>query len=382
VIYWDYNAGAPLLPSVAEHLHTTLYELWGNPSSAHAVGRKARARIDAARSRIAALLRASSSREIVFTGSGSEAAALALIGAWLARGDSPRKKIVSTALEHPCVQGALDRLATLGAEIVRLPPAPSGALEVDRVERALGDDVFLCSVMWANNETGVVQPVAAIASACRDRGVLFHTDAVQAVGKIAVGLDAVPVDLLSLSAHKLGGPPGAGILYNRRGVDVAALTPGHQENGRRGGSPSVAFAEATAEAIDYALTHLEAYARQLAPLRDLFEAELVRRFGAVVNGARAPRVPNTASVTFPGVDGEALLIALDLDGIAASTGAACASGSLSASHVLLAMGFEPQRARSTLRFSLGPDATEDDVATVLAALERHLEPCRATRRHL
>lgn len=144
----------------------------------------------------------------------------------------------------------------------------------------------------------------------------------------------------------------------------------------------MAFAEATAEALDYALTHLEVYARQLAPLRDLFEAELVGRFGAVINGARAPRVPNTASVTFPGVDGEALLIALDLDGIAASTGAACASGSLFASHVLLAMGLEPQRARSTLRFSLGPDATEDDVATVLAALERHLEPCRAAGRHL
>lgn len=382
MIYWDYNAGAPLLPRVAEQLHTTLREAWGNPSSTHAVGRKARARLDAARSRVAALLRASSSREIVFTGSGSEAAALALIGAWLARGDSPRKKIVSTALEHPCVQGALDRLATLGAEIVRLAPAPSGAIEADRIERALGDDVFLCSVMWANNETGVVQPVAAIASACRDRGVLFHTDAVQAVGKIAVGLDAVPVDLLSLSAHKLGGPAGAGILYNRRGVDVAALTPGHQENGRRGGSPSVALAEATAEAIDSALTHLEAYAQQIGPLRDLFEAELVGRFGAVVNGARAPRVPNTASVTFPGVDGEALAIALDLDGIAASTGAACASGSLLPSHVLLAMGLEPQRARSTLRFSMGPEATEDDVATVLAALERHLDACRAARRRL
>jgi cysteine desulfurase len=222
----------------------------------------------------------------------------------------------------------------------------------------------------------VLQPIAPIAKACQDRGIVFHTDAVQAVGKIALGLDAVPIDLLSLSAHKLGGPAGVGVLYNRRAVDVAALTPGHQENGRRGGTPSVAFALATAEALEHALANQVAYARRLEPLRDRFEAEVSRRFGAIVNGAGAPRVPNTANVTFPGLDGEALLIALDLDGIAASTGAACASGSLSPSQVLLAMGLEAARARSTLRFSLGPEATDDEVSTVLGALERHVDACR------
>ncbi len=376
MIHWDHNAGSPLLPGVAERLGPWLSELWGNPGSVHATGRSARARLDEARTRVAASLSATSSRELVFTGSGSEAAALALVGAWLARSDRSRRKIVSTEIEHPCVQGALDRLAILGAEVLRVPPSANGAVDADRVVRALDHDVFLCSVMWANNETGVLQPIAPIAKACQDRGIVFHTDAVQAVGKIALGLDAVPIDLLSLSAHKLGGPAGVGVLYNRRAVDVAALTPGHQENGRRGGTPSVAFALATAEALEHALANQVAYARRLEPLRDRFEAEVSRRFGAIVNGAGAPRVPNTANVTFPGLDGEALLIALDLDGIAASTGAACASGSLSPSQVLLAMGLEAARARSTLRFSLGPEATDDEVSTVLGALERHVDACR------
>lgn len=379
MILWDYNAGAPLLPAVHAQLCSALGETWGNASSVHAVGRRARAHLDEARARVAAALGASSEREIVFTGSGSEAASLAIIGSWLARRARTRRRIVTSQIEHPCVLKALEQVERLGAEVVRVAPNPDGQLDASAVISALDADVLLCSVMWANNETGVIQPVDAIAAACRERGVVFHTDAVQAVGRLAVRVDALPVDLLSLSAHKLGGPSGAGVLFNRRGIDVAALTPGHQENGRRGGTPMVAFAEATALALEHAERHRGADAGHLARLRDRFEADVVRRLGARLNGAGARRVPNTSSVTFPGVDGEALLIALDLDGIAVSAGAACASGSLAPSHVLLAMGLRPTDARGTLRFSLGPDATPEEADAVLGALEAHFPFCRRDR---
>lgn len=379
MILWDYNAGAPLLPAVHARLCSALDETWGNASSVHAVGRRARAHLDEARARVAAALGASSEREIIFTGSGSEAASLAIIGSWLARGPRSRRRVVSSQIEHPCVLKALEQIERLGAEVVRVAPNLDGQLDASAVISALDTDVLLCSVMWANNETGVIQPVEAIAAACRERGVVFHTDAVQAVGRLAVRVDALPVDLLSLSAHKLGGPSGAGVLFNRRGIDVAALTPGHQENGRRGGTSMVAFAEATALALEHAERRRGADGRHLARLRDRFEADVVRRLGARINGAGARRIPNTSSVTFPGVDGEALLIALDLDGIAVSAGAACASGSLAPSHVLLAMGLGPTDARSTLRFSLGPGATQEEADTVLGALEAHLPFCRRDR---
>ena len=381
MIYWDANAGAPLLPSVRERLCATLSDAWGNPGAVHAIGRRARARLDLARSQVAELLKASSPREIVFTGSGSEAAALAVIGTWLARGATPRRKVVSTLVEHPSVLGALQRLEELGAEVVLLPPTSAGAVDLAAVTSALDEDVFLCSVMWANNETGVVQPVEAIAAHCRERGIVFHTDAVQAAGKLAVRVDTAPIDLLSLSAHKLGGPPGVGVLYDRREIQVAALIPGHQENGRRGGTPSLALAEAAALALAHAEAHREEYAQRVEPLRDLFEAETTRRLGAQVNGAPAQRLPNTSNLRFPGIDGEALLIALDLEGIAVSTGAACASGSLSPSHVLVAMGLGPADAAASVRFSLGPDTTRDEVSAVVAALGRHLEACRTGSRN-
>ncbi len=376
MIAWDANAGAPLLPEVAAHLATALADSWGNPSSVHQIGRKARHRLDRARERVAAALGAASPREIIFTGSGSEAAALAIIGAFRARSTLARTRVVTTAIEHPCVLGAVAQLEREGARVTRVKPKADGAVALDDVIAALTDDTLLCSVMAVNNETGVVQPVGALARECTARGVLFHCDAVQGFGRLPMSLREVPADLLSFSAHKLGGPAGVGVLYDSRAVEVAALTPGHQENGRRGGTPSVAFAEAAALALEHAQATQDEFRSRVTVLRDDFERQLVQRLpGATVHGASAARVGNTSNVRFPGVDGEALLIALDLAGICVSTGAACASGSLSPSHVLLAMGLTSSEAHATLRFSLGADANQAQVEQVLVALERAVPAC-------
>jgi cysteine desulfurase len=375
VIAWDVNAGAPLRPEVLELLQAGLASAWGNPSSVHALGRRVRARLDAARATVARALGAASPREVVVTGSGSEAAALALLGTWEARPASAPRRVVVSALEHPAVLKAAEVLARRGAEVVRVAPGPGGAVAPAALEAALATPTFLCSLMAVNNETGVVQPVEATAAWCRARGVLFHTDAVQALGRIPV---PPGLDLLSCSAHKLGGPPGVGVLLNRRGVDVAALTPGHQEDGRRGGTPFVPLAEAAALALTLALAEQATAEPRIRAVRDAFEASLrVRLPGVVIHGATEARVAGTSSVAFPGVDAEALLIALDLEGILASTGAACASGSLSPSHVLLAMGLPEATARATLRFSLGPGATLAEVEQVVAALARLVPACRA-----
>jgi cysteine desulfurase len=246
------------------------------------------------------------------------------------------------------------------------------------LEAALTARTLLCSLMAVNNETGVVQPAAALARACAARGVLFHCDAVQAPGRVPLSLREVPADLLSLSAHKLGGPAGSGVLFARRGVPLGAPTPGHQENGRRGGTQSVAFAEAFALALEHALGDQARFALEVGAVRDRFERLVLERLpNARINGAGAARSPGTSSITFTGVDGEALLIALDLEGICASSGAACASGSLSPSHVLLAMGHTAAEARGTLRFSPGPGATDAEADVVLAALQRLVPACAA-----
>jgi cysteine desulfurase len=249
---------------------------------------------------------------------------------------------------------------------------------LEALEEALTPETMLCSLMWANNETGVVQPVRELSRVCRQRGILFHTDAVQAVGKLPASLREVDADLLALSAHKFGGPPGVGVLVVRRGVELQALTPGHQEAGLRGGTQNVPYAEALALALTLATEEQPAWTERLAALRDTFEREVRGRLdGVTVNGAGAPRVPNTSNLTFAGADGEALLIALDLEGICVSSGAACASGTLTPSHVLRAMGLPPEQAHGSLRFSLGPGTTEAEVERVVRALEEHVPRARA-----
>ncbi len=378
MIYWDYNAAAPVLPEVAQALARAFTEGgFGNPSSVHQAGREARGRLDTARARVARVL-GCEPKEVCFTGSGSEADALAIKGAFLARPDPGRRRIVSSTLEHPAVLAALTQLEQQGAEVVRLKPGADGRVRAEAVVEALTPATALCSLMWANNETGVVQPAAEVARACRQRGILFHTDAVQVAGKLPLSLREVDADLLALSAHKFGGPAGAGVLVVRKGVDVQGLTPGHQEAGRRGGTQNVPYAEALALALEKAQAAQESTAARVGALRDTFEREVLTSIPDVtVNGGGAPRVPNTSNLHFHGADGEALLIALDLEGICVSSGAACASGTLTPSHVLLAMGLTPAQAHGSLRFSLGPDTTEAEVERVVEALRSHVPRARA-----
>lgn len=371
MIYWDYNGSAPIRPEVAALLAESFRrapELPGNASSVHRGGRAARGRLDDARARIAKALRCEP-KEVCFTGSGAEADALALKGVFLARKDRVRTKVVTTSIEHPALLAAAAQLEAQGAQVLRLKPGSDGQVSEQALLAALTPDVALCSLMWANNETGVLQPVEAVAKACKERGILFHTDAVQAVGKVEVSLKEVPADLLSLSAHKLGGPPGVGALIVKRGVELQALTPGHQEWGRRGGTQNVFYAEALALALELSTASLASEGPRLSALRSSFEERLCERIPDVrINGAGAPRVPNTSNVHFVGADGEALLIALDLAGICASSGAACASGSLSPSHVLTAMGLSPADAHGSVRFSMGPTSTQAEVEKVVEVL--------------
>lgn len=376
MIYLDHNAGAPLLPQIARFLTTAFVDSSGNPSSVHQAGRSSRRHLDSARERVAKVL-GCTPREIVFTGSGSEAAAIAVLGAFRARKDQAKRRVVTTAIEHPCVLGAVKLLEAEGAEVVRVAPGADGAVPAQALIDALDAQTALCSVQWVNNETGVIQPASELARVCMGRKIVFHSDAVQAFGRVPASLGLVPADLLSLSAHKLGGPAGVGVLFSRRGVDVQGLTPGHQENGRRGGTQSAAMAEALAMALEHAVSSQEAAAAQLSALRDRFERELLGAIpGTIVNGTAA-RVGATSNLQFPDVDGEALLIALDLEGICVSTGAACASGSLSPSHVLLAMGRTSAQASGSLRFSLGAATTGEEIDTVVAVLSRLVAKNRA-----
>ncbi|AKQ67115.1 Cysteine desulfurase [Myxococcus hansupus] len=376
--YWDYNATAPVRPEVASLLARAFSQGgFGNASSVHQEGRAARARLDAARAKVARVL-GCEPKEVSFTGSGSEANALALVGAWQERPHPERRRIVTSAIEHPALMATVAQLEHAGAHVVRLTPGADGRVRESDVLAALTPDTALCSLQWANNETGVLQPAREVARACRERGILFHTDAVQAAGKVPMTSREVDADLLSLSAHKFGGPPGVGVLMVRKGVDVRALTPGHQEGGRRGGTQNVPYAEALALALELAVAELPETSARVGALRDAFEREVLGALpGVHVNGGDAPRVPNTSNLRFDDVEGEALLIALDLDGICVSSGAACASGTLTPSHVLRAMGLSPAQARGSLRFSLGPATTEADVARVVSALRQHVPGVRA-----
>ena len=377
MIYWDYNSSTPIRLEVSSELATSLADAMpGNASSVHRSGRYWRDRLEKARLKIARLL-GCEPREVCFTSSGSEADALALKGAFLGRRDKARTRIVASQIEHPAALGALKQLEALGAKVIRVAPGPDGRVAPERMIAELTEEVALCSLMWANNETGVLQPIAQVGRACRERGIVFHTDAVQAAGKVPTHLREIEAELVSISAHKFYGPSGIGALFIRRGVNVEALTPGHQELGRRGGTPSVPYAEALANALELACADLSEEGARLSALRDRFERELLSRIAGVrLHGALAPRVPNTSSVEFIGADGEALLIALDLQGICVSSGAACASGSLSPSHVLKAMGLSAAEAHSSLRFSLGAGSSSAEVDRVLEALAENVPRAR------
>ncbi|MGZ6140507.1 MAG: cysteine desulfurase family protein [Myxococcaceae bacterium] len=367
--YLDHNAGTPLHPEVAGFLATAFrQEGPGNPSSVHGAGRAARARLDAARGRVARIL-GRSPREVLFTASGSEACATAVLG--LGRGGT----MVTSAIEHPCV---LLAAARRGTPVLELRPAETGRVEEEALEAALArSEVTLCALQAANNETGVVQPTEALARLARTRGVPSFVDAVQVPGRLPATFEA---DAVAYSAHKFGGPAGVGLLAVRRGVLLEPLVPGHQEGGLRGGTPSVVLCEAAALALELADAARATEAPRLTALRDGFERALLRRPGVRVHGAGAPRLGNTSNLCFPGVDAEALLIALDLEGFAVSVGAACASGTMRPSPVLLAMGVSPADARSSIRISFGPQTSEAEVTSLRRALDRLLDRSSSAER--
>ncbi len=369
IIYLDHSATTPLRPEVFAAMEPWLREGFGNAGSVHWAGRRARAGVDDARSHVAALINADP-REIVFTSGGTEADNLAIRGVVEA---SPRahKHLAAAAVEHHAVLHPVEALAVrpdVTADV--LPVDGDGIVAPEAAGDTLTADTVLVSVMTVNNETGVRQPIEKIGEACAGRGVLFHTDAVQAAGAIPLDVRVMPVDLMSLSAHKLNGPKGVGALYVRKGVDLTPqLVGGPQERSRRAGTENTAGVVGFGEACRLALRERGERAAALQRLRDRLEAGIRAALPeARIHGRAAPRAPHILNARFPGVEGESLLMALDAQGIAASSGAACASGSLDPSHVLLAMGLTHAEAQSALRFSFGWGNTEAQIDAVLETL--------------
>ena len=364
-IYLDHNATTPVDPAVADAMDAAQRRCFGNASSVHTFGQAAKAAIDDARTSVAGLL-AARGNDVIFTGSGTESDNLAIRGVAAAAAFSGRRHLIASSIEHEAVLNTLKSLARQGWTTTLLPVGESGVVEPDALSAALTDETALVSVMLANNEIGTLQPVAELARRARERGALFHADAVQAAGKHPIDVNALGVDLLSISAHKFNGPKGVGALWVRRGARlVAPITGGRQERNRRPGTENVPGIVGMGAAARLAGDKLAADAARVAALRDRLEAGVLDGVpGTLVNGT-GERVPNTTNISFDGVEAEALLIALDLEGIAVSTGSACSSGTLEPSHVLRAMGFRPHRAQNSIRFSLGLGNTEDDVTRAI-----------------
>lgn len=373
-VYLDNNATTPPHREVVESMLPFLKEQWGNASSVHYPGRRARETVEKARADVAALIGAPAER-IVFTGSGTEADNLAVIGSALAAREAGRgRHVVTSAIEHHAVLHSVRHLEALGFEATFVAPDGAGRVAAEAVLTAVRKDTVLVSLMHANNETGVLQPVDRISTALRERGCLLHSDAVQTVAKIPVNVEALGVDLLSLSAHKLHGPQGVGALYVRKGVPIQGLLfGGAQEDGLRPGTYNVAAIVGFGTAARLAKASLGEDGGYLQALMADLETGL-RRIApkAVALGRPEQRLPNTLNVCFPGVDNQALVASLDALGVAISTGAACTTGSAETSHVLRAMGVEETLARGAVRFSLGTTNSFEDIEAALKALEKAL----------
>ena len=377
-IYFDHNATTPVDPSAADAMMRVLREEYGNPSSVHRLGQQAKSLLDEARTAVSALIGAEPS-ELVFTSGGTESDNFALRGAAEALEPTGRKHLIATSIEHEAVLVTLKALARRGWRTTLLPVGASGIVEPQALEAALTDDTAIVSVMHANNELGTIQPVAELAALAHSRGALFHTDAVQSVAKIPVNVRTMGADLLSLSAHKFNGPKGAGALWIKRGTRIAPiLTGGKHERTRRAGTENVPAIAGLGAAAALAARKLTAEAARVGILRDRLEREILARIaGTEVNGAREPRVPNTTNISFERIEAESLLIALDLEGIAVSTGAACSSGTLEPSHVLRAMGLPTHRAQNSIRFSLGAGNTDAEIDYLLETLPKAVEKLRS-----
>ncbi len=371
-VYLDHAATTPVRAEVMEAMHPFFGPRFGNPSSVHRWGREARAALDEARERLAHCLGAASD-EMVFTSCGTEADNMALLGVWRARRLEDRGAVVTTPIEHKAVLAAAHEIAREGGE-ERLVAMQRGGIVDDRsFDELVTEDVAVCSVMWVNNEVGVVQDVPALAARAKAHGVVFHSDAVQAFGKVEVDARATPFDLLSISGHKIGAPKGIGALYVRRGTPMEPLMfGGAQDRGRRPGTENVAMAVGLARAAELAVGEREHECAKLLAMRERLEAALLSRIpDAVIHGRGSPRAPHIVNVSVPGVDSESMLMALDLRGIACSAGSACQSGSITPSHVLSAIGVAPDLASAAIRMSLGAlttDACIDRVAELFPAL--------------
>jgi len=377
-VYFDHNATTPVDVSAADTMIRVLRDEYGNASSVHRLGQQAKSIMDEARSAVSTLIGAEPS-ELVFTSGGTESDNFALRGAAEALEPTGRKHLIATSIEHEAVLVTLKALARGGWRTTLLPVGESGIVSPEALKDALTDDTAIVSVMHANNELGTIQPVAELAAIARTKGALVHTDAVQSVAKIPVNVRELGVDLLSLSAHKFNGPKGAGALWIKRGTRIAPiLTGGKHERTRRAGTENVPAIAGMGVAAERGRLKLGADAARLAALRDRLEREILSRIpGTMVNGAREPRVPNTTNISFERVEAESLLIALDLEGIAVSTGAACSSGTLEPSHVLRAMGLPTHRAQNSIRFSLGAGNTDAEIDFLLEKLPKAVEKLRS-----
>lgn len=382
-IYLDHSATTPVDPRVAAAMARSLTETYGNPSSVHGFGQQARAAVDRARREVGTLIGAKPN-EIVFTSGGTEANNLAIRGlceAEVAHG----KHIITSAIEHPSVRGVCDALEKRGWEVTRLPVYANGIVKLGDLSAALRPDTVLVTVMWANNEIGTIQPIHEIGALIRERRAAgqrhlwFHTDAVQAAGRLPMNVDEAGCDLLSTSAHKLYAPKGIGALYVRRGVRLAVQNVGgHQERERRAGTENVPAIVAFGEAAKLAREEMSQRIAHDSALRDRFESRVKHAIADVImNGDREHRLPHLSNISFRFIEGEGLLINLDLEGVAVSTGSACSSGTLEPSPVIRALGVNDEVARGSIRFSFGKDNTEDDVDYVVEVLSGAVERLRA-----
>ena len=382
-IYFDHNATTPVEPTVAEAMSLALNSTFGNPSSVHHFGQQAKKVIDEARTAVAELLAARPS-EIVFTSGGTESDNLAIRGvAELAATTNGRRHLITSAIEHDAV---LKTVKTLGKRdgwrCTILPVNNQGLVSSNQLAKVIDDETSIVSVMQANNEIGTIQPIRELTEITHDRGALFHTDAVQAAGKIPIDVKSLKIDLLSISAHKFNGPKGVGALWSKRGIRFnPILTGGGHERHRRAGTENVPALAGFGVAAKLALKNIETGDSITRSLRDRLENSIVENVsGATINGNLDLRVPNTTNISFEGVEAESLLIALDLEGVSVSTGSACSSGTLEPSHVLRAMGLSSSRGQSSIRFSLGLNNNEAEVDQVVRILPRLVSRLRNLRR--
>ncbi len=373
--YFDNNATTQIAPEVLEAMLPFLSDYWGNPSSVYAFGNKLTKHLDEARVKVATLINADP-REIIFTSCGTESNNSAIHSALIAHPE--KRHILTTAVEHSSNIKFCEALKKRGYEMTFLPVESDGGLDLHLLEKSIRPDTAIVSVMWANNETGVIFPMEEIAAICRSKSALCHTDAVQAPGKLKIDVEGIGVDLLSLSAHKLHAPKGIGLLYVRgRTKYLPYIIGGGQESGRRGGTENVANIVAFGRAAELALSRFNDENTRVRALRDRLENGILSTISDTVrNGAKEPRLPNTSNIAFDAIEAEAILMLLDQVGVCASSGSACTTGSLDPSHVLTAMGLSAERARGSVRFSLGLYNTDEDVDYVL----KHLPPIIAKLR--